>query len=195
MAPDPVELFLARHGMTPDNERGLILGRRDPGLSTLGRRQAAQLAERARAGGIATVWTSPLRRARETAAAVAAAVGAEPSILEELVESDRGTWEGQPTRRIAELSPELYAAFENAAPDFAFPGGESLRQQLERTRRALDEVAAGPQPALVVAHAGTIRAAMLAMGRHPPPERALPHGEMIPLMWAAPAAGGGSRTP
>ena len=44
-------------------------------------------------------------------------------------------------------------------------------------------VAAGPSPALVVAHAGTIRAAMIAVGRRPPPERELGHGEAVPLSW------------
>lgn len=195
MAPAPVELFLARHGETPDNERGLILGRRDPELSELGHRQAAQLAGRARDAGIVAIWSSPLRRARQTAAAVAAAVGADPSVLPELIESDRGAWEGQRVRHIEEVSPDLHAAFENADPDFAFPGGESLRHQVLRTRGALNVVAAGPQPALVVAHAGTIRAALLATGQHPPPERALPHGELISLTWAAPAADDLSRTP
>jgi broad specificity phosphatase PhoE len=188
VAPDLVELFLARHGVTPDNERGLILGRRDPELSALGHQQAAQLAGQARDAGIVAIWTSPLRRARQTADAVAAVVGADPSVLEELIESDRGAWEGQRVRHIAQGSPELHAAFENAAPDFAFPDGESLREQVRRTRRALNVAAAGPQPALVVAHAGTIRAALLATGQHPPPERALPHGELISLTWAAPAA-------
>jgi broad specificity phosphatase PhoE len=181
-----VELLLARHGQTADNADGLILGHRDPPLSELGQRQAAQLAAVAAQAGIGAVWTSPLRRARQTAAAVAAAVGADVSVLDDLIESDRGTWEGQPVRRIARATPDLVTAFENAAPDFVFPGGESIQHQVVRTRRALDLVAAGPQPALVVAHAGTIRAAMLATGRRPPPERALPHGELIALTWAAP---------
>jgi broad specificity phosphatase PhoE len=55
-------------------------------------------------------------------------------VLEELVESRRGTWEGE---RIADLAPEdpaLVRAFEAGDPDFAFPGGESWREQIVRTR-------------------------------------------------------------
>jgi probable phosphoglycerate mutase len=85
--------------------------------------------------------------------------------------------------QIAEHSPELHAAFEAAAAGFAFPGGESLADQVERTRKALDVVASGPGPTLVVAHAGTIRAALIALGRTVPPERELPHGEAIPVSW------------
>ena len=189
MRPATVELLLARHGQTADNAGGLILGRRDPQLSDVGRGQAAQLAERARHAGVAAVWTSPLRRARETADVAAAALRLEPSVLADLIESDRGSWEGHAVAQLAEVSPELVRAFEDAAPDFVFPGGESIQHQIVRTRRALNLVATGVRPALVVAHAGTIRAAMLAVGREPGPERALPHGELIALAWTARSGG------
>jgi broad specificity phosphatase PhoE len=178
-----VRLLLARHGETADNAHGLILGRRDPPLSTTGRAQATRLAAYARNAGLAAVWCSPLRRATQTAAAVAEAVGAGPTVVADLIESDRGDWEGMPVRHIAAVSPVLHAAFEVADPDFAFPHGESLRSQLERTRRALTVVAGGPRPAMVVAHAGTLRAALLAVGRRPPPERLLPHGEALEVLW------------
>jgi probable phosphoglycerate mutase len=105
------------------------------------------------------------------------------TIVDDLIESDRGAWEGVSVAHIAQASPELFGAFEAGAADFAFPGGESLLDQVERTRRALNVVAAGARPALVVAHAGTIRAALIAIGRPVPPERELPHGEAIPLRW------------
>ncbi len=176
-------LLLARHGETIDNANGLILGRRNPPLSNVGWEQSARLAIHAQAAGVTRIWCSPLRRARQTAAVVGEAIGLEPTVLDELIESDRGTWEGEPVSRIAVVSPELHAAFENADPDFAFPRGESIRAQVERTRKALTLVAAEPGPALVVAHAGTIRAAMIATGLEAPPERDLPHGETIPLAW------------
>ena len=61
----------------------------------------------------------------------------------------------------------------------------SKQDQVARTRRALDQVATGPQPALVVAHVGTIRAAMLALGRRPPPEADVAHAQIIELPWPA----------
>ena len=57
-------LLLARHGQTADNAGGLILGRRDPPLSELGRAQALVLAAAALEIGVAAVWTSPLQRRR-----------------------------------------------------------------------------------------------------------------------------------
>ncbi len=186
---DSVLLQLARHGQTADNAAGLILGHRDPPLSAVGRTQAAQLAPKVLAIGVQAIWTSPLLRARQTAAVIGETIGTEPTVLADLIESDRGSWEGQPTHAVATSSPELYAAFEDGDPEFTFPGGESLRHQVKRTRRALDLIAAGPQPSLVVAHAGTIRAALLATGRRPPPEHALPHGELLPVEWVTGTGG------
>ncbi len=185
MSTTPVPLFIARHGETVDNVSGLILGRRDTPLSEIGREQSARLAEQADALDVVALWCSPLLRARQTAAVVAEAIGVAATIMDDLIESDRGTWEGQSVAHIAEVSPELHAAFEAGAEDFAFPTGESLLDQLERTRKALDVVASGPGPALVVAHAGTIRTALIAIGRPVPPERELPHGEAIRVTWVA----------
>lgn len=181
----PVSLFIARHGETLDNAGGLILGRRDPPLSEAGRAQSARLARQAGGLGVVAIRCSPLLRARQTAAIVAETIGVQPTIMDDLIESDRGAWEGQSVAKIAEDSPELHAAFEAGAEDFAFPGGESLLAQIERTREALDVVASGSGPALVVAHAGTIRAALISLGRVVPPERELPHGEAIRLTWVA----------
>jgi probable phosphoglycerate mutase len=183
------QLLLARHGETVDNADGLILGRRDPPLSARGLEQARGLATAAKRAGIAIVWSSPMRRALDTAAIVSEATGAPVSALEALAESDRGDWEGLPVSDLRRAQPALFAAFEAAADGFAFPGGESLAEQVSRTRAALDRIAEGPQPALVVAHVGTLRAAMLAIGRPVPPEAEIPHATMQSLPWRRPGAG------
>jgi probable phosphoglycerate mutase len=179
-----VPLLLARHGQTADNAGGLILGRRDPALSALGEQQAARLATQARARGVVAIWCSPLMRARQTASVAGYAIAVEPAVVEDLIESARGDWEGVSQTVLAQRTPELFAAFEAGDPDFVFPGGESIRSQVRRTRDALAVVAAGPQPALVIAHAGTIRAALIAAGRPVGPERALVHGEAVALDWS-----------
>ena len=51
-------LLIARHGETIDNANGLILGRRDPPLSTLGREQSERLARQAQAAGVVTIWAA-----------------------------------------------------------------------------------------------------------------------------------------
>jgi broad specificity phosphatase PhoE len=177
----PVSLWLARHGETVENAEGRILGRRDPPLSPAGIAQAEALARRLKDAGIAAVWASPLRRARETAEIVGRALGIEPVVLADLVESDRGDWEGRRVAELADESPDLHAAFIAGDSSFRFPGGESMAEQGARTRSALAAVRAGPLPALVVAHAGTIRAALADSGAPVPPESALAHGGVVEL--------------
>ena len=152
-------ILLARHGETDDNIEPIrIQGRRDTPLNDTGRAQAGELAERVAGEGIASLWSSQLSRARETAEIVGARLGLEPGIDDRLAEGDRGELEGRYWRDVAREDPELYAAWRRAGEAFRFPGGESLREQMERTLAALADVrAAGPLPALVVAHGGSIR--------------------------------------
>jgi broad specificity phosphatase PhoE len=154
-----VTILLARHGETDDNIEPIrIQGRRDTPLNHAGRAQAAELAERVAGEGLASLWSSQLSRARETAEIVGAHLGLEPVVDERLAEGDRGELEGRYWRDVAREDPELYAAWRRAGEAFRFPGGESLRQQMNRTLAALRDVrAAGALPALVVAHGGSIR--------------------------------------
>ena len=152
-------ILLARHGETDDNIEPIrIQGRLDTPLNDTGRAQAAELAERVAGEGIASLWSSQLSRARETAEIVGARLGLEPGIDDRLAEGDRGELEGRYWRDVAREDPELYAAWRRAGETFRFPGGESLREQMDRTLAALADIrAAGPLPALVVAHGGNIR--------------------------------------
>jgi probable phosphoglycerate mutase len=154
-----VTILLARHGETDDNIEPIrIQGRRDTPLNDTGRAQAAELAERVAGEGIASLWSSRLSRARETAEIVGARLDLEPVIDDRLAEGDRGELEGRYWRDVAREDPELYAAWRRAGETFRFPGGESLSEQMDRTLAALADVrATGPLPALVVAHGGSIR--------------------------------------
>jgi len=162
-----VTILLARHGETDDNIEPIrIQGRRDTPLNDTGRAQAAELAERVAGEGIASLWSSQLSRARETATIVGARLGLEPTIDARLAEGDRGELEGRYWRDVAREDPALYAAWRRAGDTFRFPGGESLREQMERTLAALDDVrGAGRLPALVVCHGGSIR--VVRCSEHP----------------------------
>jgi broad specificity phosphatase PhoE len=152
-------ILLARHGETDDNREPIrVQGFSDTPLNDTGRRQAAELAERVAGDGIASLWSSDLSRARETAEIVSARIGLPVSLDARLREANRGRWEGGRFVDIAQDEPELYAAWLRAGESFRFPGGESLRDQQDRVRAALDDVErAGQLPALVVCHGGSIR--------------------------------------
>jgi broad specificity phosphatase PhoE len=152
-------VLLARHGQTNDNREPIrVQGFTDTPLNDTGRRQAAELAERVAGDGIRSLWASDLSRARETAEIVGARVGLTPSLDERLREAFRGRWEGHRFIDIARQEPELYAAWLRAGEDFRFPGGESLREQMDRVTAALEEIHRSAElPALVVCHGGSIR--------------------------------------
>lgn len=145
-------LILCRHGRTATNAAGRIQGRVDPPLDDIGRAQAAALA--AAVGTPARVLTSPLRRARETAAAFGGPVVEDAR----WVELDYGEWD---ERRLTEISPEAWARW-RAAPDWAPPGGESLLTLGSRVREACEDLAADARErdVVVVSHVSPIKAAV-----------------------------------
>jgi broad specificity phosphatase PhoE len=175
-------VYLARHGRTAYNLEGRFQGQQEVPLDEVGRAQAAELAERAVAYEFAALWCSPLLRARETADAVAERIGLEPREDARLMETDAGDWTNRSFAEVHAESPQLFEAFVNAEPDFAFPGGESFVQQEERVGAALLDVEAGALPALVVCHGMVIRAALsVRIGRWLPYGQRVPNGAIVRL--------------
>lgn len=89
-----MKLILVRHGETDSNKTGLALGREDVPLNETGWRQAKLLAFALKDQPIAAIYTSPLRRAYDTAQAIAQAHGLTAQIEEGLMEMDVGEMEG-----------------------------------------------------------------------------------------------------
>src|SRR5450830_1308911 len=132
---------IARHGESEGNFAGSLQGSRfDTPLSARGSRQAEYLAIRLAGEAIDAVWASPLIRARETAAIVAAPLGLGVSLDADLVEFDWGVWSGRPYDGASEkeLSPA---------------GGESPARTAVRADRFLARLhASGARAPLIVAH-------------------------------------------
>jgi broad specificity phosphatase PhoE len=161
-------ILLARHGQTDDNVDPIkVQGFTDTPLNDTGRRQAAELASRVARKEIRSLWSSDLIRASETASIVGARIELEPRLDPRLREANRGVWEGRRFIDIEREEPECYAAWMRAGESWRFPGGESLREQLERVSAALDDVrSVGELPALVVCHGGSIRVMLCSRDPH-----------------------------
>ena len=155
----PTRLLLLRHGQTALSVERRYSGRGNPALTDIGRRQAEAAARYlGRKGGIAAVISSPLQRAYDTAAAAAKALGLDPSVDEDLIETDFGAWEGLTFSEAAQRDPELHRRWlrdTGTAP----PGGESFDDALERVRKARDRITAAHQGAtvLLVSHVTPIK--------------------------------------
>jgi broad specificity phosphatase PhoE len=145
-------LWLARHGQTAENARGLLLGRADPPLSEVGRRQAVALARVVPPEG--RVVSSPLRRARETAEAL----GRPVEIDERWIELDYGTLDGC---RPADVDEAVWERW-RSDPSYVPAGGESLTALGERVREACRQLTtdARDHDVVVVSHVSPIKAAI-----------------------------------
>jgi broad specificity phosphatase PhoE len=154
-------IFLARHGETDDNVERRFQGQSEVPLNARGLEQARELAQVAAEHDWAALWASPIRRARETAEIVAAAIGLEPRFDARFAEHDVGDWQGRLFDDVEREDPALWAQWQKAGAHWRFPGGESLGEQQERV---IDGLVAVTQshvlPALVVCHRGVIRSAL-----------------------------------
>jgi broad specificity phosphatase PhoE len=152
-------ILMARHGETNYNAARRFQGwSNDAVLTEHGREEAHKLADLAAAEDLVVLYTSPLARARETAAIVGARVGLEPIVDERFAETDTGDWTD---RLYDEIPAAQFDAWQQAGEGWRYPGGESLDEQQDRVVAGLVDVTQrGELPALVVCHRGTIRVAL-----------------------------------
>ena len=164
----PTLVLLVRHGQTPTT--GKHLPGRAPGLhlSEEGQRQADLAAKRiAELPHVDAVYSSPLERARETAAPIAAARGLKVQIDKGLLECDFGQWTGGELKELMK-KPE-WTTVQRYPSGFRFPDGESFGEMQTRMGACLERLRnRHPGGVLVaVSHADTIKAAVTqAMGAH-----------------------------
>lgn len=166
--------YLVRHGQSLSNVEERVQGQEDVGLSALGREQADAVAAWARttfaAAPIAEIWSSPLVRAYDTAAAVGAALGVPVQVADDLRELHAGVFQGHLWADLEARFPEEVARWRSGDVSYRIPGGESRADLAARGRAALERLAGrGAGPMIVVAHGGILTAALgsLLGGSHP----------------------------
>lgn len=138
-------LYLIRHA--EPLLRGVFLGSTDPGLSDRGRAEA-----RRKLGSLeaASIYSSPLKRAQETARVIPCATP--PVLLDGLREMSFGEWEGLTWAEIETRYPEVAERKVHAWMTVTPPGGETWLDFASRVGHALESVRQGPFPVAVVAH-------------------------------------------
>ncbi|MFM7307845.1 MAG: MSMEG_4193 family putative phosphomutase [Actinomycetota bacterium] len=161
MPTKPTLVLLVRHGTTPTTGKVLPGRARGLHLAASGKAQAQRVAERiAELGAIAAIYSSPLERARETAAPIARATRKAVRIERGLIECDFGAWTGQSLRRLMK-KPE-WSTVQRAPSMFRFPQGESFVEMQNRMVGALDRIRRrhSGKTVVCVSHADTIKAAV-----------------------------------
>src|SRR3954465_11379069 len=169
-------IYYIRHGETSWNAEGRLQGTLDIPLNELGRRQAAK------AGGILAdlfaregrnkhdpaYVASPLGRARATMEFVREVLGlpAEDYALDDrLREIGYGTWEGSTLAQMQAQDPDLYAKRQTEKWTMSPPGGETYAEVQVRMQDWYDSL---KSDTVAVAHGGTARALMVALGFETP---------------------------
>ena len=166
--PPSTLVLLVRHGQTPTT--GKVLPGRAPGLhlADAGREQAERAAARiAELPRVDALYASPLERARETAAPIAAARKLRVQVERGLLECDFGDWTGRELAALSKL-PE-WQTVQRAPSTFTFPGGESFTAMQTRMVAAVDRIRAKYAGGVVVcvSHADPIKAIVAhALGTH-----------------------------
>jgi probable phosphoglycerate mutase len=162
----PTRLLLVRHGQTELSVERRYSGLGEVPLTALGQQQAKAVA--GRVAGLVEAGTpvvsSPLGRARQTAAAVAEATGSAVEVAGGLVETDFGAWEGLTFAQAAARDPEQHGRW-LADPAVIPPDGESFDEVHDRVRRWRDDLVArtGAGTVVVVSHVTPIKS-LLRMG-------------------------------
>ena len=157
-------LYLIRHGRTAWNAQWRIQGSEDVPLDDEGRRQAAALARALAHTPLAAVYASPLQRAQETGAAIAAAHALPLHLDARLQERHWGAYQGLRREEAARLHAEAEADLRRDPAAARPPGGESYLELQERAEAALRDIAQGAEGQVaVVCHGGTIVAGLMAL--------------------------------
>lgn len=158
-------VWLVRHASTAWS--GIrFCGRSDPPLDDAGRLIAAGVADRLaqEVPTGASVVSSPLRRARETAASIAAVLASDVRIDGSWAEVDMGAIDGLTWDEVVARWPAMSDALLRGAP-VDWPDGERHVDFVERVGRAWERAAACARPIVIVSHGGPVRVVLAALGR------------------------------
>jgi alpha-ribazole phosphatase len=154
-----LRLILIRHGEPEQEAKGRCYGSLDVGLSESGREQIQSKLASIRNLRAEALYASPLKRAMESAAIVAASLRLEAAICAELREINFGSFEGLTYEEVEKLYPEEYKVWMERPTEIKFPRGESFAQVKTRVLKFKESLltAHRGQTVIVVSHGGANR--------------------------------------
>lgn len=151
-------LVLVRHGYTYWNEEKKYQGFADINLNPQGINEAKKVAKRLSVENFDRIYSSPLRRAMETAEIINENFNKKIHICECLKEINFGDWEGHTFEEIAHNYPDLSKEWVEKPADMRPPNGENFRDLQERAINVLHEIydLNKGKNVLIVTHGGLI---------------------------------------
>jgi broad specificity phosphatase PhoE len=134
------KLILARHGETVWNVEKIYRGRTDVNLDEVGIKQAELLGKYLSNWKLEAIYSSPLRRALDTANIVARYQKIGVHVAEGLIDFDYGEWQSLPEQEAKRLYPALHNEWHNNPHKVKMPGGESLEDVRKRAVAIVNDV-------------------------------------------------------
>ncbi|MFH0914690.1 MAG: histidine phosphatase family protein [Chloroflexota bacterium] len=144
------EIILVRHGETEWNVAEIFRGRLDIALNETGLRQAELLARELSGWKLAAVYSSPLKRALQTAEPIARYHELVVKTSPGLTDLNFGEWQGRAREEVKNKYPQIYTEWIESPHKVRVPGGESLDEVRERATRLVEEVVAQHQGTVVL---------------------------------------------
>ncbi len=150
------EVVLVRHAHSTANLKGVLAGRDNRvGLSDRGKLEAQELATALQSGDFDAIYSSPLRRCKETIAPLLDIKKQKLEFLDDLVEMEYGRWSGKLLSVLAK--EELWKKIQSRPSTVRFPGGESFSEMSLRANQVLLAKAEGKRRIMVVSHGDVIK--------------------------------------
>ena len=154
-----MNLYLIRHGQTEFSRENRFCGTSDPPLTDAGQAMADAFAQAYAKVAWDAIYTSPMLRARQTADALARAIGVTAVIEDGLKEIAYGEWEGLTVDAVEARWPEAYAYWADDVASRGTPGGETAFHVAARAMRAVEAIRTRHETGnvLLVSHKATLR--------------------------------------
>jgi broad specificity phosphatase PhoE len=162
-----MHLYIIRHGLSQDNQKGFIQGHADSPLSDAGRAQANLLGRYLEREKInpEMIYSSPLKRAHETSTIISQALSSKPAVIdiEGFKEVDVGRLSGLTIEQAHEIYPGGWSTDINRWLDFSRAGGEGFDEFFLRIENTAVEIIKNwddllaDRIILFVTHAGVMR--------------------------------------
>ena len=153
--------YLARHGETESNRARRYAGRASDPLTAEGRRQILNLARSLADANIASIWTSPIVRAAESAGLISQELGIPLQEDSRLAEMYLGPWEGLTETEVARSFPAEYLLWNTTPSRLEMNGRETLDVLASRVMTAVDDACRRERPVLLMTHVAPVRVAAL----------------------------------
>jgi alpha-ribazole phosphatase len=155
---EPTIVWLVRHGL-PEGMEGRCYGQTDVPLSAQGMQQASAIATQLATERLTHIYSSPLRRALDTARVIAEQHHAPVEILHGISEIHFGDFEGLRYEEIQMRYPATFQSWMEKPTETQFPKGEHFRDLRQRVLAALDLMLTRHQGCsiAIVSHSGVIR--------------------------------------